>query len=280
MRKVLQNGMSFANERVFPAVSLRVRYYFLRYNFASILSVSLNFVLGDFFMSNLFLTVFFNGVQFNKSFNFAYVFKSIVSRWYLYLSLALFVIVVIVAICIKKPSKRNNLTSTQKLTYMSMLSALSVAVNVLQISTPFAQLSFVATICFVAGVLLGPVEGMAVAFIGDLIAAIIAPMGIYSPVIGLATGLFGLVPGVLFAYFKGKVWVKGIISFVTTFILSSVLLNTIGLSLIYPNAYVLAERVALLPFTLVFHTINCVLSILTINFLKRILQKQKFAIYE
>ena len=50
MRKVLQNGMSFANERVFPAVSLRVRYYFLRYNFASILSVSLNFVLGDFFM--------------------------------------------------------------------------------------------------------------------------------------------------------------------------------------------------------------------------------------
>ena len=28
MRKVLQNGMSFANERNFPAVSLRVRYYF------------------------------------------------------------------------------------------------------------------------------------------------------------------------------------------------------------------------------------------------------------
>ena len=27
MRKVLQNGMSFANERRVPAVSLRVRYY-------------------------------------------------------------------------------------------------------------------------------------------------------------------------------------------------------------------------------------------------------------
>ncbi len=27
MRKVLQNGMSFANERDYPAISLRVRYY-------------------------------------------------------------------------------------------------------------------------------------------------------------------------------------------------------------------------------------------------------------
>ena len=27
VRKVLQNGMSFANERIFPAVLLRVRYY-------------------------------------------------------------------------------------------------------------------------------------------------------------------------------------------------------------------------------------------------------------
>ena len=30
MRKVLQNGMSFANERASPAVSLRVRYYLER----------------------------------------------------------------------------------------------------------------------------------------------------------------------------------------------------------------------------------------------------------
>ena len=54
-RKVLQNGMSFANERLRPAVSLRVRYYFYKalkgkFSFGvKILSVSLNFNLGDFF---------------------------------------------------------------------------------------------------------------------------------------------------------------------------------------------------------------------------------------
>ena len=35
-RKVLQNGMSFANERLRPAVSLRVRYYFYRALYAKI----------------------------------------------------------------------------------------------------------------------------------------------------------------------------------------------------------------------------------------------------
>lgn len=227
-------------------------------------------------MSNLFLAVFFDGVQIDKAFKFSYIFKSIVSRWYLYLALVLIVVAVIVFICIKKPPKRNNLSKTQKIAYISMLTALSVVVNVLQISTSFAQLSFVATICFVAGVLLGPIEGFSVAFIGDLIAAIVAPMGIYSPIIGLATGLFGLVPGIVFAYFRGNIWVKTIISFIVTFVLSSLLLNTIGLSLIYTKVYVLTERLALLPFTLLFHTINCVLSVFIIKLLKRVLPKDKF----
>jgi ECF transporter S component (folate family) len=227
-------------------------------------------------MSNLFLAVIFDGVQFDKSFDFLYIFKSIVSRWYLYLALAVVIIAVVVFICLKKPPKRNNLSKTQKLAYVSMLSAISVVINMLQISTPMAQLSFVATVCFTAGVLLGPIEGFAVAFIGDLLAAIIAPMGIYSPVIGLATGLFGLVPGIIFAYFKGNYWIKGIISFVITFILSSLLLNTIGLALIYPKAYVLAERFALLPWTLLFHAVNCALSIFLVNLLKRVLPKSKF----
>ncbi len=225
---------------------------------------------------NFLLDVFFDGVQFNNAFNFSYIFKSIISRWYLYLALALFIIAVVVFICVKKPAKQNNLGRTQKLAYMSILSALSVVINMLQVSTQYAQLSFVATVCFVAGVLLGPIEGFTVAFIGDLIAAVVAPMGVYSPIIGIATSLFGLVPGIIFAYFKGNVWVKGIISFVITFILSSVVLNTIGLALIYPKVYVLTERLLLLPFTLLFHTINCVLSILLIKLLKRVLPKGKF----
>ena len=48
MRKVLQNGMSFANERFSPAVSLRVRYYF-KVNFHQNFIGLSKFILGDFF---------------------------------------------------------------------------------------------------------------------------------------------------------------------------------------------------------------------------------------
>lgn len=221
---------------------------------------------------------YLSGVKFDKAFNFLYIFKSIVSKWYLYLALALVIIGVTIFACIVKQPKRNNLTKTQKIAYISMLSALSVAVNILQIPTPLAQLSLVATVCCVAGVLLGPVEGFSVGLIGDLIAGIIAPMGVYSPIIGIGTSLFGLVPGVVFSYFKGKDWIKAIISFAITFILSSFILNTIGLCLIYPKYYVLADRMLLLPITFLFHALNCALSILVIRTLKRVLPQGKFEI--
>ena len=68
MRQVLQNGMSFANERQKPAVSLRVRYYFLRFkSYASILSVSLKLFLGDFFMSKRWKELLFSKIMCDAS---------------------------------------------------------------------------------------------------------------------------------------------------------------------------------------------------------------------
>ncbi len=227
-------------------------------------------------MLNLLATGFLSGVKFNKAFDILYIFKSITTKWYLYLALILLIIaVVIFALTIKQP-KRNRLSKTQKIAYVSLFSALSVAVNVIQIPTPIVQLSFVSTIACIAGVLLGPINGFIVAFLGDLLAGIVAPLGVYSPIIGIGTSLFGLVPGIIFAFFKGKDYIKLIISFVITFILSSLLLNTIGLALIYPKYYVLSERLATLPITLLFQAINCVLSLVILRTLRRVLPKGKF----
>ena len=228
-------------------------------------------------MQNLSLNMLLS-VSFDNAFNFAYVFKSIITRWYLYLLLLAVIIgVVLFAVLVKQP-KRNNLSKTQKLVYTAIFSALLVVVNIFQIPTPLAQFSFVATIACIAGILLGPISGFAVAFIGDLIAGIVAPLGPYSPIIGIATSLYGLVPGVVFAFFKGKDLPKIIISFAITFILSSIVLNTIGLSLIYPKVYVLADRLAMLPFTLLFHAVNTVLSVIILKMLRRILGSSKFFI--
>lgn len=229
-------------------------------------------------MFNLLSTGFLSGVKFNKAFDILYIFKSVISKWYLYLFLILLILsVIIFALTIKQP-KRNNLSKTQKVAYVSTFSALCVVVNIIQIPTPMVQLSFVSTVACLAGVLLGPINGFVVAFLGDLLAGIIAPLGVYSPIIGIGTSLFGLVPGIIFAFFKGKDYIKLAISFLITYILSSFLLNTIGLSLIYPKFYVLAERLSTLPITFLFQVINCVISLILLRTLKRVLPKGKFYI--
>ena len=226
----------------------------------------------------LLLSSFLDDVIFDKAFDFVYIFKSLISKWYLYVFVVLVIVFIVVIICLKKPKKINQLTKTQKITYMAVISALSVVVNILDIPFPLLHLSFVATIACLGGILLGPIDGFACAFIGDLIAGIIAPKGVYSPIIGLGTGLMGLVPGVIFAYFNGKTNLKIIVSYVITFVFSSLLLNTIGLCLIYPQYYVITERLLLLPLTLTFHAINCIISILLTKVIIRISPGNKFLI--
>lgn len=217
----------------------------------------------------------FLAANFENSFDFSYIFKSIVSRWYLYLLLAVVIIGVMVFAIIKKPKRPNLLSKTQRIAYISIFIALSVAVNIFQIPFPLVQLSFVATVCYIAGMLLGPIDGFVVAFMGDLIAGIVAPLGPYSPIIGIGTAMFGFVPGVIQCYFKKNDILNGIIAYLITFLLTSVIINTIGLCLIY-SSMVLAEKAVLLPLNLLFHIINCVISILLIKAFKRILPKDKF----
>lgn len=227
---------------------------------------------------NLLLAKMFENVKFDKAFNVTYIFKSVVSKWYLYVALALVIVGVVILACKIKPPKRHNLSSTQRIAYLSIFCAICVVVNILQIPTPLMQLSFVATVCAVGGILLGATDGFIIGFVGDLIAGIIAPMGVYSPIIGIGTGFLGLVPGLIFSYVGGKDFIKVIISFAITFVVTSLILNTIGLSIIYPKYYVLLDRFALLPFTLLFHAINCLLTIGIIKLLKRTLPKNKFSI--
>ena len=173
------------------------------------IGLSKNF-LGDFFMFKFLLAV--------QPFDFATIFKSIVSKWYLYVLLVAVIVGVMLFAVIKKPKKAHNLTITQRLAYISLLTALSVVANIVQIPFPLVQLSFVAMVACVAGVLLGPVDGFIIAFCGDLIAGIVAPMGVYSPIIGIGTAMFGFVPGVVFAYSRRNTVIKAIISFAITFV--------------------------------------------------------------
>ncbi len=211
-----------------------------------------------------------------KPFDFSAIFGNFARRWYYYLALIVAIGLVIVFAFFKKQN-RNSLTRTQKLAYTAVLTAMAVVAN-LPIFTikvgDILQVSFVATVGFLAGYLLGAGLGFTVAFIGDLLCAIIAPQGAYSPIINLGTALWGFISGVMFTCFKGNEIVKTIICFVLGFFLNSFVVNTWGLALMYGMNF--NELLIVLPLKFVVVAINCAFTIALVQVLVRVLPKDKF----
>lgn len=211
------------------------------------------------------------------AFDLGEIFKTIVSRWYYYIALAVFIILLICFFFFKKQPSKNNLTKTQRLCYVAVLAALSTVTNIfsIHISDEF-QISFVATVGFIAGYALGGGPGFAVCFIGDLLAAIIHPFGPYNPIIGIGTGLWGLISGVAFTYFRGNDYVKTAISFTLGFLIISAGINIVGFCLMYPSRYTFAALLPTLPLKLATVAVNFSVSTALLSALPKVLPKAKF----
>lgn len=207
-------------------------------------------------------------------FDFSAIFGNIVKRWYYYLALVVFLALVIV-ISLTKKKERNNLSKTQRLVYASILSALAFIANYFTIkASDLFQISFVSTVGFLAGYLLGAGLGFAVSFIGDFICGIVMPFGAYNPIIGIGTGLWGFIPGIIFTHFKGNDYVKAVVSFIICFVLNSFAVNTFGLSMMYSMSF--ESLMILLPGKLAVVIGNAVICTLLIGVMPRILPKDKF----
>lgn len=209
------------------------------------------------------------------------IFGNVISQWYYYLILIAAIGLFIVFAVFCKGRERNNLTPTQKLVYVAVFSALNAVVNTFSyFPVSYISISLVPTICFVAGYLLGAKGGFLVGFIGDLIAGIIFPSGVYSPIIGIANGLLGFIPGILFEYFKFNKYLITVLSAILTLIVCTSGLNTLGLWLIFGLgkktfwAYLWVR----LPWQLIVAFGNVVVCCLLTTLLPRILPRDKFFI--
>ena len=207
------------------------------------------------------------------AFDFAYIFKTVVTRWYYYVFLAVFVILLFTFFFFKKQPERNTLSKTAKIAYAAVLTALCTVVNIfdIKISDEF-QISLVASVGFIAGYTLGGGYGFAVCFIGDLLGAIVNPHGPYNPIIGIGTGLWGLIPGIAFSYFKGNVYVKTAVSFAIGFLLVSAGINIVGFCLMYPTYYTFETLLPTLPLKLAVVAVNCAICIGLVSVLPRIIK--------
>ena len=207
-------------------------------------------------------------------FDIADIFRNIKARWYVYVIVA-FIVLVIIAFTLLKKKSRNNLSNTQKIVYTAMMTALCFLANYLTITiSEMFQISLIVSVGFVSGYVLGSGLGFASAFIGDLICAIVRPSGVYSPIINLGSGLMGFIPGLIFERIKINDYIRTVISIVTVFIISSVLVNTIGLCVLY--GFPMEIYIVRLPLTAVSTAINGVVCFGLISVLPRILPKGKF----
>lgn len=210
-----------------------------------------------------------------NAFDFAYVFKTLSTKWYYYIALAVFLILLACFFFIKKQPKKFDLNKTQRVTYIAVLAALATLTNIfdIKVSDEF-QISLVATVGFIAGYTLGGGSGFAVCFIGDLLGALINPHGPYNPIIGIGTGLWGLIPGVAFYYFKGEDYVKTAISFALGFLIVSAGVNIVGFCLMYPTRYTFAALLPTIPLKLLVAAVNCVLSLALLSPLKAVVGRK------
>ena len=209
-----------------------------------------------------------------NAFDFSAIFKTIHTKWYYYIALLVFIILLCSFFFFKKQPKRNDLNKTQKICYVSVLAALATVSNIfdIKISDEF-QISLVATVGFIAGYILGGGYGFAVCFVGDLLGAIVNPHGPYNPIIGIGTGLWGLIPGIAFSYFRGNEYVKTVVSFTIGFLLVSAGINIVGFCLMYPTYYTFEALLPTLPLKLAVVAVNCAICTGLVSALPRIIKK-------
>ncbi len=132
-----------------------------------------------------------------------------------------------------------NLSSTKKIAYIAVMTALTVVCNMF-FEFKFADTQFSLTIFFSAltGMIIGPVFGFVASFLGDLVGFLYNSGGyVYMPWIGLSMGLVAVIAGLIMngisLNFKGGVYVKISVVCILTFAICTVAINTTAFWIIY-----------------------------------------------
>jgi len=126
------------------------------------------------------------------------------------------------------------MNKTQKLTATAMLVALSVVANIFSVQIYGSNyISFTYIPCFVAAIWLGVIPAAAVGFLGDLIAGLLFPHGVYNILIGISSTLIAVVPAVIYKIMPNKRRIALLTSLAICSTLCTSGLNTYALWLMY-----------------------------------------------
>lgn len=157
---------------------------------------------------------------------------------------------------------------------ISLLIALNVVLSrLISISTLSFKISFTFLTLVIAAYLYGPIASMIVGGVGDLIGALIFPIGAYNPLFTLTAILSGLVYGLLLHNdLKDKQIITAIL--IERFIVS-LLINTLFISITYNSSYL-----ALFLTRIYQNIVMAVIEFLTLKALQKYLPRLKEYIHE
>ena len=117
--------------------------------------------------------------------------------------------------------------------YIAMLTAFSVVANIYDI--PLSndnKVSLTIVVSLLTGLILGAVFGFGACILGDFIGFLMRPGGIYMPWVGLSTGMFAFLAGILFYAFPSRkkwfFWLKLFAICLVTFVVCTVCINSVG----------------------------------------------------
>ncbi|MDR2047339.1 MAG: folate family ECF transporter S component [Clostridiales bacterium] len=150
---------------------------------------------------------------------------------------------------VENPTAGKRKRTTLRLAYTAVFIALSATMNIAAITGPSNSVSFTYFVNFFAGMLLGPVSGFSVGFLGDLLGCIVSPKGPYIILIGISSGLLGLIPGLIMnlkvltrlgeRFGGGRRFIKAaqiLVSMALSALICTAGLNTLATFLIYSKA--------------------------------------------
>ena len=122
--------------------------------------------------------------------------------------------------------------NSHKITSIGVMTAFNTMINFAESKMPDNQFSLTITVAVLTGIILGALFGFTASFLGDFIGFIFNPRGMYMFWVGLSTGMFAFLAGLIFNGFsrsgKWSVWIKLILVMLTTFIVCTVGINSTG----------------------------------------------------
>lgn len=124
-------------------------------------------------------------------------------------------------------------SASKKIAYIALFTAISTVSNMILEARIFdVQFSLTITVSFLSGIFLGPVFGFCSGFLSDFIGYAVNSWGqLYMPWVGISTGGFAAISGLLFLKKSEKssaAYIKAIIFSVSSLLICTVAINSTG----------------------------------------------------